>query len=555
MATSARALQDQAISLQNRIKTLINSDLKEICRGENLQVSGVKAALQNRISQLIETFVKTGDVQGLARIRHRIANHGAAPSAGPYPVPGPAFPSTSPTAPGPYDMPNGFPRPPTQAIPARTMYPSRLLFKESPFYEIRETIANPITLEVTPNHRTSSSGSLTLAQDHINRLRSDNSLRIMIFAAVDQPLGTYTRADIAFPSQVEVRINGDEVKANYKGLKNKPGSTRPADITEYVRKTPNYKNTVAVTYALTQKKHTVIINLVKKRSVEELAERIRRGRVISKQTVINDMLRKADDPDIVFESTVMSLKDPVSTLRIAIPCRSTVCSHNQCFDATSFLQLQEQAPTWTCPVCNKTVSFEALAVDQYVQEILSSVPRSTEQVTIEPNGRWSHVNENQTSRNGATSKYDDEDSDDLVEISDYRVASLKTEASNTPLSLARTPPLSSREASTVASAPRTGSKRASDVIDLTLSDDDEPPRPVKKVAYNTPNSLPDPSRNPFRQPSLSNNTHTRPLNGVAPFRPLPTHHTPQPYGAIPPHPPAPPSYPNQGTYSGYGSSP
>ena len=75
----------------------------------------------------------------------------------------------------------------------------------------------------------------------------------MIFAAVDQPLGTYTRADIAFPSQVEVRINGDEVKANYKGLKNKPGSTRPADITEYVRKLPNYKNTIAVTYALTQK--------------------------------------------------------------------------------------------------------------------------------------------------------------------------------------------------------------------------------------------------------------------------------------------------------------
>jgi len=183
------------------------------------------------------------------------------------------------------------------------------------------------------------------------------------------------------------------------------------------------------------------------------------------------------------------------------------------------------------------------------------VPRSTEQVTIEPNGKWSHVNENQTSRSGATSKYDDEDSDDLVEISDYRVASLKTEASNTPLSLARTPPLSSREASTVASAPRTGSKRASDVIDLTLSDDDEPPRPAKKVAYNTPNSLPDPLRNSYRQPSLSNNTHTRPLNGVAPFRPPPTHHTPQPYGAIPPHPPAPPSYPNQGTYGGYGSSP
>jgi E3 SUMO-protein ligase PIAS1 len=60
----------------------------------------------------------------------------------------------------------------------------------------------------------------------------------------------------------------------------------------------------------------------------------------------------------------LSLKDPISTLRIAIPCRSTLCSHNQCFDAESFLQLQEQAPTWNCPICNKTVSYQALAVDQ-----------------------------------------------------------------------------------------------------------------------------------------------------------------------------------------------
>jgi hypothetical protein len=51
-----------------------------------------------------------------------------------------------------------------------------------------------------------------------------------------------------------VRINGDEIKANYKGLKNKPGSTRPADITGQVRTSPaNYRNNLVVTYALTQK--------------------------------------------------------------------------------------------------------------------------------------------------------------------------------------------------------------------------------------------------------------------------------------------------------------
>lgn len=51
-----------------------------------------------------------------------------------------------------------------------------------------------------------------------------------------------------------MRVNGEEIKANYKGLKNKPGSTRPADITDSMRTSPaNYRNTVTITYALTQK--------------------------------------------------------------------------------------------------------------------------------------------------------------------------------------------------------------------------------------------------------------------------------------------------------------
>lgn len=85
-------------------------------------------------------------------------------------------------------------------------------------------------------------------------MRSDPSLRLLLFSAIEQPLAPYTRLDIAFPSQIEVRINGEEVKANYKGLKNKPGSTRPADITPLVRLSPaNYKHSLTVTYALTQK--------------------------------------------------------------------------------------------------------------------------------------------------------------------------------------------------------------------------------------------------------------------------------------------------------------
>lgn len=46
-------------------------------------------------------------------------------------------------------------------------------------------------------------------------------------------------------------------------------------------------------------------------------------------------------------SSVMSLKCPLSTLRIDLPVRSKICSHGQCFDAASYLQLQQQAPVGT----------------------------------------------------------------------------------------------------------------------------------------------------------------------------------------------------------------
>lgn len=79
---------------------------------------------------------------------------------------------------------------------------------------------------------------------------SDPAMRVMVFCAgaagPDQ--------DISFPHQCELKVNGGDIKANLRGLKNKPGSTRPVDITDSLRLKPaNYKNNIELTYALTQK--------------------------------------------------------------------------------------------------------------------------------------------------------------------------------------------------------------------------------------------------------------------------------------------------------------
>ena len=75
---------------------------------------------------------------------------------------------------------------------------------------------------------------------------------------------------------------------------------------------------------------------------------------------------KNSEPDIEATSQKLSLKCPITYMRLGLPCRATTCTHIQCFDAASYLQLQEQGPQWICPICEKPAPFESLAVDEYV---------------------------------------------------------------------------------------------------------------------------------------------------------------------------------------------
>lgn len=89
--------------------------------------------------------------------------------------------------------------------------------------------------------------------DTATRMQTDPHLLVMVYCAADNGLNQFTNSDVAFPHQVELKVNLDEVKTNLRGLKNKPGTTRPADITKYIRKKPGYPNHIVLTYALTQK--------------------------------------------------------------------------------------------------------------------------------------------------------------------------------------------------------------------------------------------------------------------------------------------------------------
>lgn len=335
-------------------------------------------------------------------------------------------------------------------------------------------------------------------------------------------------ADISFPHQIGLECNGEDVKANLRGLKNKPGSTRPADVTQFIRKKqPGFRNVVKLVWALTQKvrpfptsilytllsllpirfltprpaylqerpslqqKFYMVVNYVEKKTVDELVTSIRNGRNFSKEAVIREMKKEAADPDIEVSSRVISLKCPLSYTRLQTPCRGTGCKHNQCFDATSYLQLQEQAPTWTCPQCNKPVPWHQLMLDHYVLDILNNTSEDTEQVTVEPDGSW-HMGEVKSNpiKKRKLNATPDSDDEDLVLIEGSRPVSNGHITQTLTPSSVRTPTINGREDSVATSnTQRSASKRPrKEVIDLTLSDDDEDQdaRPaVKRNSTNT----------------------------------------------------------------------
>lgn len=99
-------------------------------------------------------------------------------------------------------------------------------------------------------HRNSIHLTIRLSDSPALQKCVDNSTyRVMLFCA-GEVAGVQ---HIAFPHQSELKVNGGDFKANLRGLKNKPGSTRPVDITNALRLRSSYTNNIEFTYALTTK--------------------------------------------------------------------------------------------------------------------------------------------------------------------------------------------------------------------------------------------------------------------------------------------------------------
>ncbi|CAN7944598.1 unnamed protein product, partial [Ixodes hexagonus] len=100
-----------------------------------------------------------------------------------------------------------------------------------------------------------------------------------------------------------------------------------------------------------------------------------------------------ENEDAIVDSATVSLNCPLKRARLVAPCRGARCQHLQCFDAFTYLRLNEATvrPLWRCPVCDKDVGVPALRVDLFTLEVLKQVPQSCDAVKLFGEGRWTTV--------------------------------------------------------------------------------------------------------------------------------------------------------------------
>lgn len=97
------------------------------------------------------------------------------------------------------------------------------------------------------------------------------------------------------------------------------------------------------------------------------------------------------DDAIAIGETRVSLRCPLTVMRIKTPVRGQHCDHPQCIDLIGYIGFSESAGNWQCPVCMKPLPYPDLVVDQQMSQILRSTDDEVDQVRLYPNGKYKPI--------------------------------------------------------------------------------------------------------------------------------------------------------------------
>ncbi|KAG9126524.1 SUMO ligase siz1 [Ceratobasidium sp. 392] len=407
-----------------KLKTIFGHIEEEL--GHKLSKQGNKNALIDRLQKLLDTFqvqkleesysVVRNIIRSIRTIGHFQSNNGFRPAVptGTYPAaaryPYPGLNSSHAPARTAYNNPyapsnhgastsssvhNGL-----NGVGNAAQANRQIRFKPSPFYKVEQSLGQLTTCQENKDatDRRSQSFIFSLSKEQSEKLQMSKKYEVRLYCTSSTHYApnafASTPVPIEFPPTCEIRVNNKNINANVRGLKKKPGTAPPPNLTPFMSNSPGVTCKVELVYVnnvtpFVAKKFYMIAQLVESTSVQDVVKRLKAGKQRSKEEIRQSMKQAAMiDADIEAGPQKMSLKCPASYIRINTPCRSSQCVHPQCFDAENWFSMMEQTTTWACPVCDKILNTEELIIDMYFDDILKCTPDSVEDVIVEADGEW-----------------------------------------------------------------------------------------------------------------------------------------------------------------------
>ncbi|CAN3499874.1 hypothetical protein DICA1_B07448 [Diutina catenulata] len=373
------------------------AELKDILRAVGARLSGTKDELIARLTEQQQRWIDTSDQPNLIAfrylvlsrcdgqvslprisevVRHIIAGtmdlsilrqHPPSETPQPQPIRGSKTTHTVATS---------------VPLPGHSLY-----FTKSPFYQLVQTVSGSpqmcrpsVGRNATEMYVTFNASEMEL----FSRIHTQG-IRLYLLSGVENEL--HAESPVEWPHPAEIYVNGNLVNpAQYKGIKGAVGTAKPVDVSSLMSRAPA-RNKIHINYCKTTETYLLYLCFVEVVPIARLLERIVAHPAISRQATI-DAIRANGDDDIEVGTSSVSLRDPLSFVRMKYPVKSTQCSHPQCFDAEVYLQSQLQLPSWKCPHCNRQVTLESLALSEYFVDIMKVVDDRTESVTVNADGTW-----------------------------------------------------------------------------------------------------------------------------------------------------------------------
>ena len=89
---------------------------------------------------------------------------------------------------------------------------------------------------------------------------------------------------------------------------------------------------------------------------------------------------------------------PLTRKRIVKPARGVNCTHLECFDLATYVEMGFKSFKWSCPVCQKYAPSIELKLDIYLMNVFKECGESTNTIEILKDFTWRDVNANKIER-------------------------------------------------------------------------------------------------------------------------------------------------------------